>query len=98
MKKINIIRLSLIIIFSALIFCHTGYSQSSDAKETIQKFAATLQIIDYFYVDTVDQPAIVETAIVEMLKELDPHSVYISKKDVEKANEALVGNFEGCHL
>ena len=95
MKKINRIKLSLVIILGALAFCYTGYSQSSNAKETVQKFAATLQIIDYFYVDTVDQPAIVETAIVEMLKELDPHSVYISKKDVEKANEPLVGNFEG---
>ncbi|MDD5694443.1 MAG: S41 family peptidase [Bacteroidales bacterium] len=72
-----------------------GRSQQVDSRETIQKFAATLQLIDYFYVDTVNQPRLVENAIVEMLQELDPHSVYISKEDVKKADEPLVGNFEG---
>lgn len=70
-------------------------AQAVDPRETIQKFAATMQIIDYFYVDTINQPELVETAIIEMLKELDPHSVYISKEDVRKAEEPLVGNFEG---
>ena len=36
-----------------------------------------------------------DDAIVSILKELDPHSAYIPKKDVEKANEPLEGNFEG---
>jgi carboxyl-terminal processing protease len=71
------------------------FAQQADPRETIQKFAATMQIIDYFYVDTVNQPELVETAIVEMLKELDPHSVYISREDVKKADEPLLGNFEG---
>ena len=30
-----------------------------------------------------------------MLKSLDPHSAYIAAKDVQKANEELVGSFEG---
>ncbi|MDD5507853.1 MAG: S41 family peptidase [Bacteroidales bacterium] len=74
------------------------YAQAVDPRETIQKFSATMQIIDYFYVDTVDQPELVETAIIEMLKELDPHSVYISKEDVKKADEPLVGKFEGIGI
>ena len=52
-------------------------------------------MIDNFYVDTVNLDKVVEDAIVGALKELDPHSAYISKKDVEKANEPLVGSFEG---
>lgn len=60
-----------------------------------QKFATTLYLIDNFYVDTVNADKVVEDAIVAALKELDPHSAYISKKDVEKANEPLVGSFEG---
>ncbi len=83
-------------LFAALPFL--GLSQSSDPRETVQKFAATMQIIDYFYVDTVNQPDLVETAIVEMLKELDPHSVYISREDVKKADEPLIGNFEGIGI
>ena len=60
-----------------------------------QKFGTTLYLIDNFYVDTVNLDKVVEDAIVASLKELDPHSAYISKKDVEKANEPLVGSFEG---
>lgn len=33
-----------------------------------------------------------------MLKELDPHSVYLSKEEVAKANEPLQGNFEGVGI
>ena len=73
-------------------------AQAADPRETIQKFAATMQIIDYFYVEPIDQPELVETAIIEMLKDLDPHSVYISKEDVKKADEPLIGNFEGIGI
>ena len=33
-----------------------------------------------------------------MLKELDPHSVYMSKEDVKTSNESLKGNFEGIGI
>ena len=36
-----------------------------------------------------------EKAIIEVLKNLDPHSTYISAKDVKEMNEPLNGNFEG---
>ena len=60
-----------------------------------QKLATTLYLIENFYVDTANIDKVTENAIVAALKELDPHSAYISKKDVEKANEPLVGSFEG---
>jgi carboxyl-terminal processing protease len=67
----------------------------SKAQMNAQKFATTLYLIDNFYVDTTNSEKIVEDAIIAALKELDPHSAYISKKDVEKANEPLVGSFDG---
>jgi carboxyl-terminal processing protease len=39
-----------------------------------------------------------EKAIVEVLHNLDPHSVYISKEEVQKMNEPLQGNFEGVGI
>ena len=54
-----------------------------------------LYLIENFYTDTVNLDKVTEDAIVAALKELDPHSAYISKKDVEKTNEPLVGSFEG---
>jgi carboxyl-terminal processing protease len=52
-------------------------------------------MIRYYYAEKPDMKNIVEKGIVNMLKELDPHSVYISKEDVQKMNEPLVGNFDG---
>ena len=60
-----------------------------------QKLATTLYLIENFYVDTANMDKVTDDAIIAALKELDPHSAYISKKDVEKANEPLVGSFEG---
>jgi carboxyl-terminal processing protease len=46
-------------------------------------------------VDTIDESAVVERTIVQMLHELDPHSSYLSKEELESLNEALEGEFEG---
>jgi carboxyl-terminal processing protease len=46
-------------------------------------------------VDTANLSRLTEIAVVEILKNLDPHSTYISAKDVKEMNEPLNGNFEG---
>ena len=66
-----------------------------DAKMAAQKLSSIYYLINNYYVDTADFEKLTEEAIVTILKELDPHSAYISKKDVEKANEPLEGSFEG---
>ncbi|MDD2191387.1 MAG: S41 family peptidase [Bacteroidales bacterium] len=58
----------------------------------------TLNMIRYYYAEKPDMPKIVEKGIVNMLKELDPHSVYITKEDVQKMNEPLIGNFDGVGI
>ena len=73
----------------------TAQQPQANAQMNVQKFATTLYLIENYYVDTAHSEKIVENAITAALKELDPHSAYISKKDVEKANEPLVGSFEG---
>ena len=73
-----------------------GVAQNKDiSAATTQKLATTMYIIDNFYVDSVDMPMLTEEAIIAMLKNLDPHSAYIAAKEVQKANEELVGSFEG---
>lgn len=72
--------------------------KSVDPKSTSMKFNTLMQLINYYYVEDVDQPKLTEEAIVAVLKELDPHSVYISKDEVEKTNEPLVGNFDGVGI
>ena len=57
-----------------------------------------MRLIDANYTDTPDMEALSTEAINAMLKYLDPHSVYIPAKDVERANEGLQGNFEGVGI
>ena len=57
-----------------------------------------LHIIDDQYVDNVNIDSLVEKAIPQILAELDPHSVYISAKDVQAANDDLKGSFSGAGI
>ena len=54
-----------------------------------------MRLIDGNYTESPDMDRLGEEAIKTMLKNLDPHSVYIPARDVERANEGLQGNFEG---
>jgi carboxyl-terminal processing protease len=53
--------------------------------------SAVIGYISRYYVDTIDR----EKMIVDILKELDPHSVYIPAAELKSSNEQLEGNFEG---
>ncbi|MBR5063062.1 MAG: S41 family peptidase [Prevotella sp.] len=57
-----------------------------------------LHIVDDQYVDNVNIDSLVEKAIPQILSELDPHSVYISAKDVETTNDDLKGSFSGVGI
>ena len=83
-------------IFFVLALMLISISASSQMlNEGTFKIGRTFQLIDNWYVDSTDLDKLTEKAIVEILKSLDPHSTYISAKDVKEMNEPLNGNFEG---
>jgi carboxyl-terminal processing protease len=59
------------------------------------KLAQVMEKVSHYYVDSIDEGAVVEKTIVQMLHELDPHSSYLSKEELEELNEQLEGEFEG---
>ncbi len=59
------------------------------------KLDAVLDMIVEDYVDTVSAKRLVEQAIPAILKDLDPHTVYIPAEDLQRFNEDLKGNFGG---
>ena len=59
------------------------------------KISNLLDAINERYVDKVDMNEIVEKSIPQILKELDPHSTYVSAKDVEASMQELKGSFSG---
>jgi carboxyl-terminal processing protease len=94
MKKLFTINL----LSGIILFLFTISSFSQEVNDQTFKFGRTLSLIDAYYVDTVNLPSLTEKAIVEILRNLDPHSTYISEKDVKEMNEPLNGNFEGIGI
>jgi len=98
MKKIFLVSAYL------LLFIFSGYAQEPQGwkplnpNTTTRKYSTLLYLINNYYMDTVNMPQLTEKAIVATLRDLDPHSAYISKKDLERANEPLVGSFEGVGI
>lgn len=52
-------------------------------------------LIDDQYVDTVDISELVEKALPQILRELDPHSTYITAAEIEESMQELKGSFSG---
>jgi carboxyl-terminal processing protease len=93
--KINRIPVIAVFLASGLI-CQNATAQALN-EETF-KVGRTLSLIDAFYVDSVNLGQLAEDMIVSTLKKLDPHSTYVSAKDVKAMNEPLQGNFEGIGI
>ena len=87
---------SLFLLISSYLTAQT--IDKTELLSTDTKMSFTLNMIRYYYAEKPDMPKIVEKGIVNMLKELDPHSVYITKEDVQKMNEPLIGNFDGVGI
>lgn len=72
--------------------------QPSMIDAELQKLLVAESAITSLYVEDVDEQAIVESAIVGMLAELDPHSTYLTAQENDKSTETLVGSFDGIGI
>ncbi|MBQ1409333.1 MAG: S41 family peptidase [Bacteroidales bacterium] len=71
------------------------------AQDDTAHFRRLEQVSKYIednYVEQPDYKKITEKAVSSMLSELDPHSMYIAAKDVQRTNEGLQANFEGVGI
>ncbi len=72
-----------------------GASQGLQIAPKNDKINSALYYVLNEYVDTVSVKKINEDVIPAILKNLDPHSVYIPSKEFQRYNEPLEGNFSG---
>ena len=54
-----------------------------------------LQMLEQTYVDSLNTDSLTDIVLDEFVKQLDPHSSYIPKKDIELVNSELSGSFSG---
>lgn len=69
---------------------------TSNSKK--DKLNRLIDYIDYEYVDEVNTDSIVDVTVNGILDNLDPHSVYIPKKDLERVSENMKGDFVGIGI
>lgn len=62
------------------------------------KLNRLIDYIDYEYVDEVNTDSIVDLTVNNILEKLDPHSVYISKKEMTSVSENMKGDFVGIGI
>lgn len=66
---------------------------STNSKK--DKLNRLIDYIDYDYVDDVNTDSIVDVTVNGILDNLDPHSVYIPKEDMQRVTEEMRGDFVG---
>ena len=84
-------------IFLILASFFSVHAQKMDLPPA-RKLAFVQQIIEQYYVDTVNGGKIADEAIVAMLKTLDPHSTYSDPAATRALTEPLQGNFSGIGI
>ena len=72
----------------------TAFSQIENSAKIDQ----LVEYLNYNYVDSVNSNKLYEDALKGILKELDPHSYYLSVDELKQSNEPLQGNFEGVGI
>jgi len=63
-----------------------------------RKLNLILEQVEENYVDTIDQKAMTDAAVVAALSKLDPHSIYLPPVELEESETELAGNFEGIGI
>ena len=67
----------------------------SDKNTYKNKLNKLIDFIEREYVDDINTDSIVDLTVNGILENLDPHSVYIAKNELESVNESMKGDFVG---
>jgi len=101
----NRYQLFLIVFLSVLIGITIGnfvslrqQSKGIPSLVNFNKLDALLHLISSKYVDDINEKELIEGLIPKVLLELDPHSVYITAEEMERANEDIEGSFSGVGI
>jgi carboxyl-terminal processing protease len=100
MKKSKKIRL--VIIFSILVFAgiSTGFLITRESRDfriakNLDIFFSLFRELNAFYVDEIDPEKIIKTGIDNMLKSLDPYTVYYPESDADEFTFMTTGKYGG---
>ena len=97
-QKFSVVSVFILLVFAVFMGTQIRAISEDNIYEQFNKFKDVLNYTQKYYVDDVKVGDLVTHAIEGMLKSLDPHSVYISPKQLEKVQEDFKGSFEGIGI
>ena len=93
--RLYILATTLVVVGVGIGFFVQPVISGDSVMDQTRKFSDVLSMAVKNYVEDVDTQKLTEAAIKGMLDELDPHSVYITAKDMQKVEEEFRGSFDG---
>ncbi len=73
-------------------------AQEQTTVRQLQKFVRAYRAIDRLYVDSAHMEQVAEGAIRGMLEQLDPHSAYVPREEMEQVKLSFDGSFSGIGI
>jgi len=73
-------------------------SREFNTMESVHKISDVLELIKRYYVERPEGKDLADAAIIGLLAKLDPHSIYMPPKTVEKSDEEYGGSYQGVGL
>ncbi len=108
MNKIKLGIIGSLILFSGIIvgfsfkdferFFERKYEDFKNYVDPVDKVREAISYIEYAYFKKVTREELADKAIMGMLDRLDPHSFYITKKQMEDVKSQMQGAFEGIGI
>lgn len=77
-----------------MVCCWAGYAQQHNQQQ-LEKLSQAFHYLNNNYIDNIDLEPLVAEAIDSALKELDPHSEYLTRDEFMAMNEGIKGEFSG---
>ncbi len=105
MKRVKLIYIPILLSIACVIGIYIGALfnvsvplSSVNRYAQKQKLNTFIQLIDSKYVDEVNTDSIVDLTINQIIKDLDPHTAYLPKAELDAENQSMNGSFVGIGI
>lgn len=98
MKRFFLANIALFITLFQAYSSKSGSAIPPELMNSLLKYAKVCQLVEQNYVDSVSYDTLCSNAISGMLKKLDPHSSYLTPKQVKASNEVMRNGFDGIGI
>lgn len=91
----NQLRSILLLTVSSLTLTLSAQQSTARVDKQLEIFSDVMRQLDVNYVDTLNYEKLISTAIDQMLRQVDPYTVYYSEEDSKKLREMTTGQYGG---